>query len=80
MVSGQVFIPRKLEDAFARRHSLVIRRLPNGVIIVGGARETVDSVDGSIHFGFRAGSYFDPLGREGVHHLLEHLVSHQPSQ
>lgn len=73
-INPEILVPRDEEDAFLATHNIERRQLSNGVTLVGMARTVEDLAESEIKFRFPAGSYHDPAGKEGIHHLLEHLI------
>lgn len=70
----EVFIPRQQEEEYCRAHQIELERLPNGITIIGIPRQVSDLAQASVNFTFPSGSFFDPPGKEGLHHLIEHLL------
>jgi len=73
---SKLFVPRKDEKEYTQKHQIIFKRLENRSIIISAARNTKDAVNTSISFTFPSGSFFDPKGKQGLHHLLEHLFNH----
>lgn len=73
-VNTEVFVPKEREDKYLADHNMEIKRLANGITIVSAARLVGDLAVSDIHFTFPSGSYNDPHGKNGIHHLFEHLI------
>jgi predicted Zn-dependent peptidase len=71
----ELFVPVESESSYCQQHGIDFFKLDNGIILVGVARDVADSVETSINFKFRNGAWHDPKGKEGVHHLLEHIFN-----
>lgn len=69
----KIFVSRGKEAEYCQAHQIELRRLANGITIVGIPREVADLARASINFAFPSGSFFDPPGKVGLHHLVEHL-------
>lgn len=69
-----VFVPKDREEGYLRRHNIELRRLSNGATIVGIPRVAEDVAEAEVQFNFPAGSFHDPKGKEGIHHMMEHLI------
>ncbi|GEM_PF-6038654 len=69
-----MFVPREQEAAYLRAHHMELRKLSNGITIVGIAQEVEHEAGAEIYFTFPSGSYNDPDGKEGMHHLIAHFV------
>lgn len=63
------------EEEYCRRNGMEIKRLSNGIVLVGIVRPVNDAFYANINFSFPTGSYLDPSNKPGIHHLLEHMVS-----
>jgi predicted Zn-dependent peptidase len=72
---NEVFVPVEAEGGYCRQHKINFQRLSNGVILVGIARDMAESVETSLNYRFGTGAWHDPKGKEGLHHLLEHLFN-----
>lgn len=70
-----VLVPPPQEEQYFKDHNIIVRRLQNGATILGMARSMVDSRETSVNFKFPSGAWFDPDGKEGLHHLIEHLLN-----
>ena len=70
-----IFVPINEEEKYCDEHKISRVGLDNGAYIVGIERFIVDSVYTSINFQFSSGSFYDPLGKQGLHHLTEHLFN-----
>lgn len=75
----EVLVSRSQETEYCAAHQIELRRLPNGITIVGIPREVSDAARASINFTFPSGAFFDPPGKAGLHHLVEHLGEHSLS-
>lgn len=71
----QIFITPDREKEYFRKNKIHIKRLNNGINIIGITREISDSKNAGIDYIFPTGSYFDPKGKSGLHHLTEHLFN-----
>ena len=72
---ASVLVPSGKEEQYFKDHHILVPRLQNGITIVGMARSMVDSKETSVNFKFPSGAWFDADGKEGLHHLLEHLLN-----
>lgn len=68
------FLPPEKEDEFLAQHNLARRQLPNGLTIFKFPVITEEEKTANIQVRFKAGNFFDPPGKTGMHHLLEHLI------
>lgn len=72
--SNLFFVPgSELERKYLAEQRIILKRLDNGTSVVGYSRESKYDDTAAIRFIFPNGSEHDPVGREGLHHLLEHL-------
>lgn len=72
----EFLVPPSFEQEYCRKGGFFLTRLKKGPVIIGFAREMIDSCKASVNFHFlNGGSYFDPPGKEGIHHLIEHLIN-----
>lgn len=70
----EVFVPKDKEQEYFQKHNIEFRELKNGIKIIGSTRNVEDVIDANISVDFATGGYNDPPGKEGLHHLLEHLI------
>lgn len=61
------------ERNYCYRYGIELIRLSNGATIVGAAEGAPLKVESDTHFYIPRGSRHDPPGKEGLHHLFEHL-------
>lgn len=71
----QLLVDADQEQAYCQTHGIIFRRMSNGISLVTVNRSIKDSVFTGIHLQFNAGSWFDPIGKKGAHHLLEHFFN-----
>ncbi len=64
----------KEEKEYFDRCNIIFKRLPNGVTIISTPRIVNDTNETQLYYTFKSGSYNDPSGKEGIHHLFEHLI------
>ena len=76
---SDIFVPEGQEDEYCRKHNIEFRRLPNGAVILGTPRKVEDKMHATVEFIFPTGAYFDPPGRSGLHHFLEHIITNGPA-
>jgi predicted Zn-dependent peptidase len=72
----EVLIPKNKELDYLNAHGMIVKRLPNGITIVGANRLVEDELSASVEISFPSGAYFDPVGKEGLLHTYEHLLAH----
>ncbi len=73
-----IFVSERDEWSYLGRNHAEIRRLKNGATILGMTQRSDDEAQVSVRYTYSSGAYFDPKGKSGLHHLLEHLVSKRP--
>lgn len=73
-----LFVPPDKEEEYCKANHIELRRLPNGITLISATRQVEDIAYAEIRFNFPTGSYFDPLGKTGIYHLFEHLISKVP--
>lgn len=76
----KALVPEERVQSYLDENGMVIKRLPNGLTIVGIARNTPDSNTVNVNIVFPSGAHFDPPGKEGLLHIYEHLVAIEPLQ
>lgn len=76
--SADVFVPVSKEDEYLKRHDIEIRRLPNGISLIGATRNVDDIATAHIELYFPSGAYHEPRNQRGIYHLLEHVVFNKP--
>lgn len=76
-ISPAIYLPRgsRKEQEYLGRHGIELIRLGDGITIVAVPYEVSDLAEASIRWIFPAGSFFDPPGKEGLHHFLEHFFN-----
>lgn len=72
--NSDVFLSKNQEEEYFNKHSIVHKKMPNGITLSGMSRTVPDINSSNVNFVFSSGSYNDPLGKEGIHHMFEHLV------
>ncbi len=70
----EIFVPKNREGEYLKKHNIELRTLSNGVRLFGVPRQVEDAAEAEVVFSFPRGSYHDPKGKEGIHHLMEHLI------
>lgn len=66
-------ISKSEEEEYAKAHNMQFVRLKNGARILTAQKTVSDERYAYLNFHFLTGGYFDPKGKEGAHHFLEHL-------
>lgn len=70
----EVFVPKDKERGYFESHDIEFHELANGIKVIGSTRNVDDTFNANIAVSFATGAYNDPRGKEGLHHLLEHLI------
>jgi predicted Zn-dependent peptidase len=73
-----IFIAKDTEEEYFKIYEIDIRTLPNGMKIGGIHRPIKDSYGSHVIFYFKTGAFFDPKGKEGLAHMIEHILSYFP--
>jgi predicted Zn-dependent peptidase len=73
-----VFVPKGQEQQYLSKHGVAVRHLANGALIVGTTRRVEDAADVRVNVHFPYASYYEPVGKRGVSHLVEHFVFNKP--
>lgn len=76
----ELFVPHTKEHAYCRKYRMNISRLPNGATIIAVPRNVEDVLNLTVKFNFPTGSYFDPPGKSGLHHFVEHILAGKTRQ
>lgn len=66
-------VPLEKESEYGQKHGVLVHRLDNGCVIFGVGRQVSDSRGTYVSFQVNSGSFFDPVGKKGLHHFVEHL-------
>lgn len=69
-----LFIPKNELHSYVKEHNITLDFLNNGIPVIASLKKSSESVITDLQFMFQSGSYFDPKGKEGLHHLIEHLL------
>jgi len=75
MPIDSLFISPKDQSAIFRKHHIEYEELDNGARIAAVSLRNPESMNANIDCHFGTGSYFDPPGKLGLHHFLEHLIN-----
>src|SRR3989344_3677683 len=79
-IASDVFVPKDNEQDYLDEHGIEIRRLNNGMLLAGATRTVEDEVCTSLNLHMPSGSYYEPVGKSGINHFIEHLVSNRPGK
>ncbi len=71
---SSIFVPTHLEQDYCREQGIELRKLANGITILGVPRIVADRAHATVKFNLASGAHFDPLGKSGLHHFMEHIV------
>lgn len=67
-------VPKGQEEQYYHQNNIEVRRLPNGITVMGAARVVDDEHNAEIQTCFKTGAVNDPPDKIGLHHLSEHLA------
>ncbi len=70
-----MFASEDREQEYLSTHNIELRRLSNGITIVGMPRQVEDRAHATLNITLPSGAYNDPPGKSGLYHLVEHLVA-----
>ena len=73
-----IFVPKGQEQQYLSKHGVALRQLANGALIVGTTRRVEDAADVRVNIHFPHASYYEPVGKRGVSHLVEHFIFNKP--
>ncbi len=73
-----VFVPDDKQQEYLERFGIQVDYLTNGSTIVSRFSKNRYSVNSELQLFFPTGSYFDPEGKEGLLHFMEHLTANTP--
>lgn len=62
------------EESYCAKNLMRIKRLENGSVLIGRYLNRQDSNNVLLRISFNHCAIDDPIGKEGLHHLYEHLV------
>lgn len=71
--------PEKV-DSYLEENGILVRRLENGLTVVGSNRFIPDANYAEVNIYFPRGMYFDPKDKRGLLHIYEHLISNRPGK
>jgi len=67
-------VTKKRQESYLARHGIMLTALPDGSVFVSVNRPSDDLQNTRMKVFFRVGASNDPLGKEGLSHLAEHMV------
>jgi predicted Zn-dependent peptidase len=73
----EIFVPLEEEQAYCRENNVILERLPNKTTLVSAAFKYEDSNKSKITIRFPTGSWNDPSGKSGLHHIAEHRIANK---
>lgn len=68
-----ILLSKSEEFSYCHAHDMHFVRLENGARILTVQKRVADERYSSVNLTFLSGGFFDPKGREGAHHFMEHL-------
>lgn len=73
-VNPEVFVNKTQEEEYFKKYDITHKKMSNEIRLTGMSKRVADINSSNINFVFSSGSYNDPKGKEGIHHMFEHLV------
>lgn len=73
-----IFVPNEVEQEYLTRHGIEIHHLPNGAMVAGATRLVEDEAEAEVVVKFPTAPYYEPGGKRGVSHVLEHCIFNRP--
>lgn len=73
-----IFVPDNDREQYLTTHDMTIKYLSNGITIGGATCYVQDARYATIDFVFPHAAYYEPKGKSGITHFLEHIISNDP--
>lgn len=73
-----IFVPLAEEADYFKKYGIDVRHYSSGITLIGVTRVVSDNATARLDFTFPSGSCYEPVGKSGINHLLEHLISNRP--
>ncbi|MBI4130717.1 insulinase family protein [Candidatus Roizmanbacteria bacterium] len=75
-----IFVPVGHEQKYLNDHGVELRRMDNGAVLAGATRIVSDRAHAQMIGYFPTGAFYEPVGKRGINHLVEHLISNNPDK